>query len=291
MRSGKSNFKKVVVFGSTGMLGHLLYNYLKLNSNYELYDLSYRKKLSPNTIIIDAKDKNQIKNFLQSIRPDIIVNCIGLLIEESEKDIKSAIYLNAYFPQWLKGICDNINCKLIHISTDCVFNGEKGNYNENSIKNATDIYGKTKSLGEFDSINHLCLRTSIIGPEIKSNGKGLFHWLFNQKGMIFGYKNVFWSGITTLELSKAIHYSIEKNVVGLWNITNGKPISKFNLLEKIINNFYLKGIKISPEFQKTSDKSLKSIRKINFSVSSYDSMLDELREYLKNNKNLYSYNF
>ena len=77
MRSGKSNFKKVVVFGSTGMLGHLLYNYLKLNSNYELYDLSYRKKLSPSTIIIDAKDKNQIKNFLQSIRPDIIVNCIA----------------------------------------------------------------------------------------------------------------------------------------------------------------------------------------------------------------------
>ena len=83
---------------------------------------------------------------MQSIRPDIIVNCIGILIEESENDIKSAIYINAYFPQFLKEICDEINCKLIHISTDCVFNGEKGNYNENSIKNATDIYGKQNRL-------------------------------------------------------------------------------------------------------------------------------------------------
>ena len=136
------------------MLGHILYNYLKLNGNYELYDLSYRKKLTPNTIIIDANDKSKIKNFLQSIRPDIIVNCIGLLIAESEKDIKRAVYLNAYFPHWLKGLCGEINCKLIHISTDCVFNGKEGNYSENSIKNATHIYGRTKSLGEFESNNH-----------------------------------------------------------------------------------------------------------------------------------------
>ena len=291
MKSGKSNFKKVLVLGSTGMLGHILYNYLKLNGNYEMYDLSYRKQLTPNTIIIDASNRSKIKNFLQSIRPDIIVNCIGILIKESEKDIKSTVYINAYFPHFLKEICDEINCKLIHISTDCVFNGEKGNYNENSIKNATDIYGRTKALGEFDSENHLCLRTSIIGPEIKKNGEGLFNWLFCQKGKIFGYKNVFWSGITTLELSKAIHYSIEENIAGLWNITNGNSISKFNLLEKIINHFCLEEIRLYPEFQKTSDKSLKSIRKINFSVPSYDFMLNELREYLKKNENLYSYNF
>ena len=291
MRSGGSKIKKVAVFGSTGMLGHLLHNYLKLNCNYKLYDFSYRKKLTSNTIIIDAKDKDQIKKILHDIRPNIIVNCIGLLIQESEKDIENAVYLNAYFPHWLKGLCGEINCKLIHISTDCVFNGKDGNYSENSIKNATDIYGKTKSLGEFESNNHLCLRTSIIGPEIKENGKGLFHWLLNQKGKILGYQNVFWSGITTLELSKAINYSIEKNISGLWNITNGDVISKFNLLEKIINHFSLKEIKLSPESDKRTDKSLISKRKINYSVPTYDYMLDELHEYLIKNESLYSYNY
>ena len=113
----------------------------------------------------------------------------------------------------LNKLCDSINSKLIHISTDCVFSGKTGGYDENSIKDAIDDYGKTKSLGEFDSeCNHLCIRTSIFGPEIKQNGEGLVHWLFNQKGKIFGYKNVFWSGVTTLELSKAIRFSIEKNI-------------------------------------------------------------------------------
>ena len=133
-------------------------------------------------------------------------------------------FINSELPRKLNQLVIKRDKKLIHFSTDCVFGGYTGGYDENSIKDAIDDYGKTKSLGEFNSEFNLCIRTSIIGPEIKQNGEGLLHWIFQQKGKVYGYKNVFWSGVTTLELSKAIDFSIENNVNGLWNFTNSEPI-------------------------------------------------------------------
>jgi len=219
----------------------------------------------------------------------VIINCIGILIKGSNENIKNAIYVNGYFPHWLKGVCKEINCKLIHISTDCVFSGKNGGNDENSIKDAIDDYGKTKSLGEFDSFNHLCIRTSIIGPELKQNGEGLMHWLFNQQGTINGFKNVFWSGVTTLELAKAIHFSIKNNISGLWNVTNGEAISKFDLLKTIIKTFSINKLKLEPNTDKISDKSLKSIRGIDYKVPSYQIMLEGLADYYRENQKLYNY--
>lgn len=282
--------KKVLVLGSTGMLGHVLYNYLDNFSKYNLFNVSFRKKLNSKTTIIDVSDFEKLKDYIVEIKPDFIVNCIGVLINGSNQNIKNAIYLNAYFPHLLNQLCNSINSKLIHISTDCVFGGYTGGYDENSIKDAIDDYGKTKSLGEFNSEFNLCIRTSIIGPEIKQNGEGLLHWLFQQKGKVYGYKNVFWSGVTTLELSKAIDFSIENNVNGLWNFTNSEPISKYHLLKKIINIFSLNNIELDEDFKKKSNKSLKSIRDINFKVSTYDSMIKEMFDNFIQNRILYNYN-
>ena len=283
--------KKILVLGSTGMLGHVLCNKLESNSKYHLYNVSFRKKLNSKTTIIDVSDFEKLKDFIEEIKPDFIVNCIGVLINGSNKNIKNAIYLNAYLPHLLNQLCNSINIKLIHVSTDCVFSGNTGGYHENSIKDAIDDYGKTKSLGEFNSQSNLCIRTSIIGPEIKQNGEGLLHWLFQQKGKVSGYKNVFWSGVTTLELSKAIDFSIQNNVNGLWNLTNNEPISKYHLLEKIINIFSLNNIELDEDFKKKSNKSFKSIREdINFKVSTYDSMIKEMFDYYKKNRILYNYN-
>ena len=281
--------KKVLVLGSTGMLGHILYNYLESCSKYNLYNLSFRTKLNSKTINIDVTYFDKLKNYIYEIKPDFIINCIGILINESNQNVKKAIYLNALLPHLLNELCIKLNCKLIHISTDCVFNGKIGGYNEKSIKNAIDNYGKTKSLGEFNSESNLCIRTSIIGPEIKAKGQGLLHWLFNQKGNIFGYRNVFWSGVTTLELSKAILFSIENNISGLWNLTNGEPISKYDLIEMIVKRFSLRQIKLESETEKKSNKTLKSIRKINFKVLDYDSMINELFDNFRKNRILYSY--
>ena len=271
------------------MLGHMVYHFLDSTNKYDLFNLSFRNKLNSKTIIVDISDQQKLSNLINEISPDVIINCIGILIKGSNQNIKNAIYINGYFPHWLKDVCKEIDCKLIHISTDCVFSGKNGENDENSIKDAIDDYGKTKSLGEFNSINHLCIRTSIIGPELKQNGEGLMDWLFNQQGTINGFKNVFWSGVTTLELAKAIHFSIENNISGLWNVTNGEAISKFDLLKTIIKTFSINKLKLEPNTDKISDKSLKSIRDINYKVPSYDRMLEELAEYYRQNKNKYSY--
>lgn len=282
--------KKVLVLGSTGMLGHVLYNYLDSYSKYILFNVSFRKKLNSKTRIIDVTNFDNLKEYILEIKPDFIVNCIGVLINGSKQNIKNAIYLNAYLPHLLNQLSNSMNSKLIHISTDCVFSGKTGVYDEYSIKDAIDEYGKTKSLGEFDSEPGLCIRTSIIGPEIKQNGEGLLHWLFQQKGKVFGYTNVYWSGVTTLELSKAIKFSIENNVDGLWNLTNCEPISKYDLLYKIIKIFSLNNIELDKNFEKKSNKTLKSTRDINYKVSNYDSMIKEMFDNFENNRVLYSYN-
>lgn len=282
--------KKVLVLGSTGMLGHILYNYLDNCSNYRLFNVSFRKKLNSKTEIIDVSDFEKLKDYVEEIKPDIIVNCIGILINGSKQNIKNAIYLNAYFPHLLYQLCNSISSKLIHISTDCVFSGNSSGYDEESVKDAVDIYGKTKSLGEINSELNLCIRTSIIGPEIKQNGVGLLHWLLNQKGTILGYKNIYWSGVTTLELSKAIYFSIQNDINGIWNLSNFKPISKYNLLNKIIEIFSLDNIELVKDYEKKSNKTLKSIREINYDVLDYDSMIKEMFDNLKKNKFLYNYN-
>ena len=281
--------KKVLVLGSTGMLGHMVYHFLDSTNKYDLYNLSFRNKLNSKTIIVDISDQQKLSNLINDISPDVIINCVGVLIKGSKENLKNAIYINAYFPHWLKDVCEEIDCRLIHVSTDCVFSGKNGGNDENSIKDATDDYGKTKSLGEFDSINHLCIRTSIIGPEIKQNGEGLLHWLFNQQGTIYGFKNVYWSGVTTLELAKVIHFSIENNILGLWNVTNGEPISKYDLLQKIIKIFSINKLKLEPDTNKFSNKSLKSNRGIYYKVPSYDDMLEDLSVYFRAHKNLYNY--
>ena len=281
--------KKVLVLGSTGMLGHIVHYFLDSTNKYDLYNLSFRNKLNSKTIIEDVSDQQKLSNLINDISPDVIINCIGILIKGSNENIKKAIYINGYFPHWLKDVCEDINCKLIHTSTDCVFSGKNVGNDENSIKDAIDDYGKTKSLGEFDSFNHLCIRTSIIGPELKQNGEGLMHWLFNQQGTINGFKNVFWSGVTTLELAKAIHFSIENNISGLWNVTNGEAISKFDLLKTIIKTFSINKLKLEPNTDKISDKSLKSIRGIDYKVPSYQIMLEGLVDYYRENQKLYNY--
>jgi len=271
------------------MLGHIVHYFLDSTNKYDLYNLSFRNKLNSKTIIEDISDQQKLSNLINDLSPDVIINCIGVLIKGSNENIKNALYINAYFPHWLKDICEEIDCKLIHISTDCVFSGKNGGNDEHSIKDAVDDYGKTKSLGEFDSKNHLCLRTSIIGPELKQNGEGLIHWLFNQQGTINGFKNVFWSGVTTLELAKAIHFSIENDISGLWNVTNGEPISKFDLLKTIIKTFSINKLKLEPNTDKISDKSLKSIRGIDYKVPSYQIMLEDLADYYRENQKLYNY--
>lgn len=278
---------KILVLGSTGMLGHIVSHYFSKSDNYKLYSLSRKSNNKINSFQCDVKDLSKLENIIKTIKPAVIINCIGLLITDTEKSIENAKYINSFFPKHLVELSKKYNYKVIHISTDCVFSGTKGLYNEYSIKDAIDGYGITKSKGEIDAPGHLTIRTSIIGPDLKKNGTGLFQWIMNQKGEVKGFDNVKWTGVTTIELSKAIEFAILNSIDGIWNLTNESPISKYDLLNMLINAFNLSKVHLVKDFNNTSNKSLTSIRKINYQVPSYENMIIELKEYFDSNIDLY----
>lgn len=283
---------KVLVLGATGMLGHVVYIYLDSLNKYNIINSSFRTKLNDETVVLDLTNPIDLEKYIVSEKPDIIINCVGVLVQGSQNDSSNAIYLNAYLPHLLSKILREYGGKLIHVSTDCVFSGHKGGYLENDIKDATDTYGLSKSLGEVINDIDLTIRTSIIGPELKKKGEGLFHWYMNQEGEIFGYEKMIWGGVTTLELAKAIDSSIDKNITGLVHITNGEPISKFDLLSLFSKIWKTDHIKINAIEGKVADKSLKSIKNnFNYIVPSYEEMLQEMFDWMGTYSNLYLSNY
>ena len=284
--------KRIMILGSTGMLGHMLFFYLKKNKNFKIYNLSFRKKLNSKSIICDIHNISDLKKILKRIKPEIIINSIGILPQNPKFNKINSIFINSLFPQRLKEISKELNSKIIQISTDCVFDGKRGKYAENDIPNETKTYGLTKILGEIKGTQHLTIRTSIIGPELKKEGKGLLHWVFNENGKIKGYNKAIWGGITTLELSKVIEYCISYNISGLYHVTNGESISKYDLLNLIKREFKLNQIEIIKDSSIIYDRSLISERSdIKYKFSSYDKMISELNLFYSINKDLYSYRF
>ena len=251
-------------------------------------NLSGSRKFDTQTTIIDVQDFDKIKTYIEKIKPDFIINCIGILINESKKNIKKSIYLNALFPHLLDDLSFKLNFKLIHISTDCVYSGKKGeSYIETDQKDGLGNYSITKGLGEIINDKNLTLRTSVIGPELKPNGEELFNWFMLQEKPINGYTNVFWSGISTLELAKAVLWAIENNITGLYNLTNGKKISKNDLL-LIINKYSSKKLIINPVETLSSDKSFHDTRKeINYDIPSYNIMVKKIIQHITVNSVLY----
>jgi dTDP-4-dehydrorhamnose reductase len=283
---------KVLVLGSTGLIGHKVFNYLNTLNKYDLYNISFRKKLNDKTIICDARNNEKFIKTIKSISPDIIINCIGILINGANLNPENAIYLNAYMPHMLMNLSDEINSKLIHISTDCVFSGEKNTpYNEFDYKDGKDTYAKTKGLGEIINDRHLTLRTSVIGPELKTNGEELFHWFMNQNKEINGFTKAIWSGVTTLVLSKVVNWAIEKNINGLYHVTNNNSIDKYSLL-LLIKKYSRKDIIINPFEGKIINKSFIDTRKlIDYEIPSYDQMVKEMIDNIKFNKIIYTHYF
>lgn len=268
------------------MLGHVVYYYLKETQKYDVLNTVYRNKLTSDSIICDVRDQDHLKSVLHELSPDVIVNCVGALIQESKTNPANAIYLNAMLPHILKELADKINAKLIHVSTDCVFSGKKGNYAEDDFRDADDVYGRSKALGEIFDAPHCTLRTSIIGPELKKNGAGLFHWFMSQDNEVKGYTKALWSGVTTLELAKTMHKVIENNLKGLYHVTNGKSISKFELL-KLLNELRETQIEIGRDDEHIVDKSLQSSSQFNFKVPDYRTMIREI-ELMHKNENTYN---
>jgi dTDP-4-dehydrorhamnose reductase len=221
---------KIILFGSTGMLG----NYVKslLSHNFEVICILR------NDFDIESNDWDKLYEILKLVDDeDIIINCAGA-IPQKDCPIRKYISLNTLFPFKLAEIIkDKNNCKLIHITTDCVFSGRKGTYYENDIHDAEDIYGISKSLGEPSDA--CIIRTSIIGEELYGK-KSLIEWLkSNKNGIIEGYDKFYWNGITCLEVAKIIENIINNNSYwkGVRHFYSNTLVSKYQLCS-IINDVY-----------------------------------------------------
>lgn len=280
--------KKYIIFGINGMAGHVIGQYLKEKGHHVI---GFARQESPvcKTVIGDARNAKDIDNVLKTVGEcDVVVNCIGILNKHVDAKLSDGIYLNSVFPHLLAEKLSDTGIKLIHISSDCVYEGTVGNYTEKDIPDAVSCYGRTKALGEIVDDKNLTLRTSIVGPELKANGIGLFHWFMNQRGTVEGYRKVIWSGVTTLQLAKAIEEDIVKKQTGLYHLVNNKTIRKYDLL-KLFNKYCRRTpIKIVENDTVVSNKSIFNTQKETpFSVPGYEEMVREMAAWIKNHPELY----
>jgi len=279
---------KILVLGSSGMLGHVVYHHLT-NQGHDVMGISRTEIEGINSVKIDVYTQlDKLYAFIDKDKPEVIVNCIGLLIKESDQDHTKAIFINSLFPHMLSQWCLNYfngKIKLIHISTDCVFNGDSGPYEEVALPTEINWYGRTKALGELDNAQDLTIRTSIIGPDLDINGEGLLNWFMKQKGEVKGYTNVWWSGVTTLECAKAINSILKENINlhGIYHLTSSKPICKYGLLKLIKKVFGKFNVKMNKVDEPQKNKVLLNTRLGNIpKVLSYEKQLVELKEFIKN---------
>lgn len=279
--------KKVIILGATGMLGHQVYHRLTKEGNFEITNVCFRNKLKSDSVILDLHKKQEVEALIEKVQPDYIINCVGVLIQGANQNPANAIYLNSYLPHFLAELGDKFGAKLIHVSTDCVFSGEKGGYTENDEKDGKDIYAKTKALGEVENSDHLTLRTSIIGPELKKNGEGLFHWFMQQQDETNGFTKAIWSGVTTYELAQTIISAIDQGLNGLYHVTNGESINKYDLLN-LFKKHSGKDISINKVDGKAVDKSFIDTRKeLNREIPTYDKMIEQMILNMSSNPELY----
>jgi dTDP-4-dehydrorhamnose reductase len=226
---------------------------------------------------VDVENLSQLADALKAVQPAVVVNCVGVLNAAADDDPGRAILLNGYLPHWLSRMGDELGFRLVHLSTDCVFSGSTGEYTESSEPNGTSMYARTKTLGEVSSSPHLTLRTSIVGPELRQNGSGLMEWFLRQKGSVPGYASVLWTGVTTLELARAVHAAIEEDLCGLYHLVPGRSVSKSDLLVEIARAFDVHDVRVVPQGTPRCRRTLVCTRTdFSFRVNDYGTMLDEL---------------
>tara|TARA_B100000965_G_C19594056_1_gene759313 strand:+ start:528 stop:1394 length:867 start_codon:yes stop_codon:yes gene_type:complete len=282
---------KVLVLGGSGMVGHKLIQQLSIKNEVfsilrERTDFKssnyFQNVLKKNQCIFidDINQHNNLTEVINNISPDILINCIGVIKQRDNiANMLNMIKINSLLPHVLNDICQKQKIKLIHLSTDCVFSGNKGNYKESDNPDPIDKYGESKLLGEINEGNSLTIRTSFIGPEL-FNKKSLFEWVKSQKNKeIDGFENAIYSGLTTLEFARIIEDIIDKhqNLNGIWQISSN-PISKFDLIEMINKKFNL-NITINRNSSFKCNRSLNSSKfkvETKIIVPSWENMINNL---------------
>jgi dTDP-4-dehydrorhamnose reductase len=244
--------QKVLVLGSTGMLGSMVAQVA--SKEFDVYEMNRTGKssiTSGKTAVLDLAKPLAIRDFISGNQITSVINCVGLIKQKIQADsqlsIRAAIVTNAIFPSYLAEISDELRIQTLQIATDCVFSGEKGNYSETDHHDATDIYGKSKSLGEICSERMHYFRTSIIGKE-RDTSSSLLDWVLSQKDSVSinGYSNHSWNGITTLAFAKIVSGALNKENLSntLQHIVPANRVSKFELVSNIVTVFMEDSVKV-----------------------------------------------
>ncbi len=278
---------KFLVIGCNGMAGHLISLYLH-EQGHDVTGFARSKSAFVKTILGDATEAVAVRYAVGKNQYDTVINCIGLLNQFAEKSKAEAVYLNSYLPHYLAQLTDGTETQIIHMSTDCVFSGKRGQYTEDDLRDGETFYDRTKALGELEDSKNLTLRQSIVGPDIKSNGIGLLNWFLQQDGEVIGYTRALWTGQTTLQLAKTMEEAAKARAHGLVNAVPDTFISKCDLLN-LFNKYMRAGsIKITPVDRMAADKSLKRTRfDFSYTIPDYETMISELAEWMKDHKELY----
>ena len=286
---------KILILGATGMLGSCIYRYFLKEKDFKingiLRDQNQKNLLKENNsskleTFNDYKNFNNLEKFISNRKPDYVINCLGVIKQKINiSKPEDTIFINSYLPHLLNRISIKNNFRLIHFSTDCVFDGNLGSYKESDVPLPKDFYGISKLLGELNTKNSLTLRTSIIGHELSSS-LSLIDWFLSSKGQVNGFTKAIYSGFPALEIARIIHKFIipDNSISGIYNISS-TPISKYELL-KIISEKYKHQIDIIPDEKIVIDRSLDSTlfnSKTNYKCPSWNKLVQEMYEFhLKN---------
>jgi dTDP-4-dehydrorhamnose reductase len=286
---------RILILGGDGMLGHMLFTRLKtkydvkatLRQDLKAYQNMGIFNTDNSYSGVDVRTNDRLIEVLAAYDPDAIVNAVGIVKQRpSAKESIPSIEINSLFPHRLALLCQVTGARLIHLSTDCVFSGRKGNYSEDDTPDPDDLYGKTKLLGELYENHCITLRTSMIGFEL-SRKNSLLEWFTSQKGPVKGYKKGVFSGFTTIELSRIIDDLIMKHPDshGLYHVSS-EPISKYDLLS-LVKRYLDLNVPIEKDEIFSCDRSLDSSRfrrEFNYQPPSWEEMVQELCRDIKSRK-------
>jgi dTDP-4-dehydrorhamnose reductase len=261
--------QKIFVLGASGMLGNAVYRTFATSPGFDVVG-TVRSAASKIALPggasgellagIDVEQTDSLVAAFDKVRPDIVINCIGLVKQlAAANDPLVTLPINSMLPHRLARLAGLVDARLIHVSTDCVFTGSKGQYLESDAPDAQDLYGRSKLLGEVDYPNAVTLRTSIIGTEL-SSAHGLVGWFLAQSGSVKGYAKAVFSGLPTAVLAQVMrdHVVPKPDLHGVWHVS-AAPIDKYALL-KLVAADYAKDIEILADNHLVIDRSLDSSR-------------------------------
>ncbi len=272
---------KLCILGGNGMAGHMLVDYFRSKEGWEVTYTS-RDRKDPHALYLDAGDEGQVLALLDQLRPDVVMNAVGILNRDAEEHERLAYQVNGLLPHLLRRKLEEWAGKLVHISTDCVFSGEQGDYTEFDLPDGSTVYAISKAMGEVRHPPHLTVRTSIVGPEIRSTRIGLFDWFMSQQGEVKGFTQVYWNGVTTLQLAKSVEQMLGAGTSGLVHLTAPQKVSKYELLGLFQDMFGKTDAVIVPDDHFRQDRTLRCTRtEAALLVPEYRTMLAEMRDWMR----------